>query len=57
MAALDKWSPGALLGIGALIGMVIVVLVFVIWRGIRSEWKFKCYQRLPMTGQSWDNAK
>jgi len=45
----------ATLPIGAKIGiiMAIFIVVMILMVGYFTEWKFKCFQRLPHTGQSW----
>ena len=38
--------------IGIIVGIIVVVILLFI--GFKSQWKFKCYQALPASGQSWD---
>lgn len=42
-------SPTVKIGI-VLSAFVVIIIILV---GAFTQWKFRCYQRLPATGQNW----
>jgi hypothetical protein len=53
----ENLTPAGRMWVGVVFGMIGMLLLFIIYIGFITEWKFRCYQRLPTTGQSWSNKK
>lgn len=52
MMAWDNLSQNTKIGI--VVAVLVVIMLLII--GVRSEWKFKCFQRIPQRTQTWDDA-
>lgn len=50
----DWQSMNGATRVGIMVAVVVFILLIII--GIRSEWKFKCFQRVPLSGQTWEQA-